>query len=110
MGLLARRGEAPNPFRGAQGVTKNNPLLDVPTAVGIAVLPLNGATAPFNQQVSEAVANRLQSLEIPAEAVNVNAGLGFTLQGEAGNVVASPSGVTLNVTWTLRSRHGATAG
>ena len=40
--LLAACGEVGRPFLGAPQVTANNPLLDIPTAVGIAVVPVRG--------------------------------------------------------------------
>lgn len=104
--VLASCGSVPQPFRGAPRATTDNPLLDVPTAVGIAVLPVTGAPAPLNREIAKALATRLQALDIPAEAVDTNAGLGFTLVGDAQNVVPSPSGVTATIVWSLRSRRG----
>jgi hypothetical protein len=105
---IAACGAVPQPFQGSPKVTTDNPLLDMPTAVGIAVLPVRGAPAPLATQISTAVAARLQSLEIPAEAVPVNDGLGFTLEAEArpGEAVAPDIAVVL--TWTLRARRGTT--
>jgi len=108
--LLSACGNVPRPFSYGPKVTTDNPLLDVPTAVGIAVVPVRGAPEPLNTQISSAVALRLQSFDIPAEAVPVNRGLGFTLEGEArptnteGETTAAE--VSLVVTWTLRSRRG----
>jgi len=103
--LLGACGNIPQPFRETPKVTTDNPLLDVPTAVGIAVLPVRGAPQPFDTQISTAVATRLQSYEIPAEAVPANLGVGFTLEGEA-RPADSTAGtdVSVVVTWTLRSR------
>jgi hypothetical protein len=100
-------GEVPQPFRGAPRATTDNPLLDVPSAVGIAILPVAGVPAPLNRAISSALATRLQALDIPAEAVDSNAGLGFTLSAQAQDIVASPSGVTAVVIWSLRSRRGS---
>ena len=105
--LLAACGNVPQPFRDGPKVTTDNPLLDVPTAVGIAVLPVRGAPAPLNTQISAAVATRLQTFEIPAEPVSVNRGLGFTLEGEARPAETTETDISLVVTWTLRSRRGA---
>lgn len=105
--LLAACGNVPQPFRDGPKVTTDNPLLDVPTAVGIAVVPVRGAPEPLNTQISSAVAMRLQSFDIPAEAVPSNRGLGFTLEGEARPTETTASDVSLVVTWTLRSRRGA---
>ncbi len=99
-------GEVPQPFRGAPRATTDNPLLDVPSAVGIAILPVAGIPAPLNREIARAMAIRLLALEIPAEAVDTNAGLGFTLSAEAQDVVASPAGVTATLVWSLRSRRG----
>jgi hypothetical protein len=100
-------GEVPQPFRGAPRATTDNPLLDVPSAVGIAILPVAGVPAPLNRAISSALAIRLQALDIPAEAVDSNAGLGFTLSAQAQDIVASPSGVTAVIAWSLRSRRGS---
>ena len=107
--VLAGCGPLPQPFRGTRSVASNNPLLDVPTAVGIAVLPIRGAPEPFNGELSAAVAEQLRTLEIPAEAAPYNAGLGFSLEGWAETVDRSPSGVSADIVWTLRSRAGATS-
>ncbi len=105
--LLGACGNLPQPFRGTSKVTTDNPLLDVPTAVGIAVLPVRGAPQPLDTQISTAVAARLQSYEIPAEAVPANLGVGFTLEGEARPAENTANGtVPVVVTWTLRSRRG----
>ncbi len=100
-------GEVPQPFRGAPRATTDNPLLDVPSAVGVAILPVANAPAPLNREISRALATRLQALEIPAEAVDSNAGLGFTLSATAQDIVASPAGVTATIVWALRSRRGS---
>ncbi len=105
-GLLAACGNLPQPFRDGPKVTTDNPLLDVPTAVGIAVVPVRGALQPFDTQISNAVAQRLQSFEIPAEAVPSNAGLGFTLEAEARPAEATAANVGIVLNWTLRSRRG----
>jgi hypothetical protein len=97
-------GNLPQPFRETPKVTSDNPLLDVPTAVGIAVLPVRGAPHPLDTQISTAVAARLQSYEIPAEAVPANLGVGFTLEGESRTTESTTDTVSLVVTWTLRSR------
>ena len=106
LGLLAGCGDLPQPFRGAPQVSNDNPLLDAPSAVGLAVLPVKGVPAPFDTQLSAAIAAKLLTADIPAEAVDVNRGLGFSLEGEAHDVISSPSGVTATVEWTLRSRRG----
>jgi len=103
--LLTACGAVPQPFRGTAKVTTDNPLFDVPTAVGIAVLPVRGAPQPLDTQLSTAVAQRLQTFEIPAEAMASNPGLGFTLESEA-NTTPSADGQSIVVTWTLRSRRG----
>lgn len=103
---LTACGAVPQPFRGAPRATTDNPLLDVPSAVGIAVLPVGNAPAPLNREIAKALALRLQALDIPAEAVDTNAGLGFTLAGDVQGVVTSPSGITATIVWTLRSRRG----
>ncbi len=105
--LLSACGNLPQPFRETPKVTTDNPLLDMPTAVGIAVLPVQGAPAPVNTQISTAVAMRLQSFEIPAEAVPSNGGLGFTLQGEARTIETTATETLLVITWILRARRGA---
>lgn len=106
---LTACGAVPKPFRETPRVTTGNLLLDVPTAVGIAVLPVRGAPAPIDMQISRAVAQRLQASEIPAEAVTENRGLGFTLLGEATTQDPTATEVSVVVTWTLRSRRGANA-
>ena len=103
-------GPLPQPFRGAPSAASNDPLLDVPTAVGIAVLPVNGVPTPFNEEFSAAVADQLRTLEIPAEAVPYNAGLGFSLEGRTNAVDRSSSDLSVDIVWTLTSRAGAPSG
>ena len=109
LALLSACGNLPQPFRDSAKVTTDNPLLDVPMAVGIAVLPVRGAPTPLATQISAAVALRLQSFEIPAEAAPTNAGLGYSLEGEARPAETTATDVSVVVTWTLRSRRGAAA-
>lgn len=108
--VLAACGEVGRPFLGAPQITSNNPLLDIPTAVGIAVVPVQGMPAPLSGAVTRAAANRLQAFEIPAEAVPANTGLGFTLEGIATATDPAPSGRTVAIAWTLKSRRGAVTG
>lgn len=108
--VIAGCGPLPQPFRGTPSIASNNPLVDVPTAVGIAVLPIKGAPEPFNENLSAAVAEQLRLMEIPAEAVPYNAGLGFSLEGWAEAIAHSSSGISADIIWTLRSRAGATTG
>ncbi|MEQ9449083.1 MAG: hypothetical protein RLN70_09290, partial [Rhodospirillaceae bacterium] len=103
---LAACGPLPQPFRGSPSVSSSNPFLDVPTAVGVAVLPVNGIPDAAQQDIGEAVAEQLRSMEVPAEAVSYNAGLGFSLEGVAEAVDQLPSGVSATIAWTLRSRDG----
>ncbi|MGE3333913.1 MAG: hypothetical protein AB7I36_09730 [Rhodospirillaceae bacterium] len=108
--LLAACGEVGRPFLGAPQATANNPLIDIPTAVGIAVVPVRGLPDTLNMAISRATADRLQALEIPAEAVPTNAGLGFTLEGTAETAAPTPAGHTVSIFWVLKSRRGAVSG
>ena len=107
MVLLSGCLAVPTPFRDTPKVTSDNPLFDMPTAVGIAVLPVHGVPQPLDMQISTAVAARLQSFEIPAEAVPSNPGLGFTLEGEARASDSNAQDISVVVTWSLHSRRGA---
>ncbi len=107
---LAACGEIGRPFLGAPQITSDNPLLDIPTAVGIAVVPVAGLPAPLSGAVTRAAANRLQAFEIPAEAVPANTGLGFTLEGVAQSTDSATAGRTAEILWTLKSRRGAVTG
>ena len=108
--LLAACGQIPRPFMDAPQATADNPLLDIPTAVGIAVVPVRGLPESLSGAIARAAAARLQSFEIPAEAVPHNAGLGFTLEGVAETAAVSPSGREVSILWTLKSRRGAVTG
>lgn len=108
--VLAACGEVGRPFLGAPQATADNPLLDIPTAVGIAVVPVRGLPDSLNTAVSRAAASRLQAFEIPAEAVPVNTGLGFTLEGTADTVTPGAGGRTVSVMWMLKSRRGEVRG
>ena len=108
--FLVSCGPLPQPFQGTPSVSSANPLLDIPTAVGIAVLPIEGAPAPFGDQLTAAVADHLRRLEIPAEAVPNNAGLGFSLKGRVDAIERRGDSVAATLTWTLESRRGDVAG
>jgi hypothetical protein len=107
---VAACGSVPQPFKGAQKVTSDLAVLDVPSAVGIAVLPPSGVPEPLAGEIARAVAKGLEAYDIPAEAVAVNGGLGFTLSGRAAPVAAGGDPVALAIDWSLVSRRGATAG
>lgn len=107
---LAACGEVGRPFLGAPQATSDNPLLDIPTAVGIAVVPVRGLPETLSGAVSRAAASRLQAFEIPAEAVPSNTGLGFTLEGTADTVAPTAGGRTVSVMWMLKSRRGEVRG
>lgn len=106
---LAGCGQVPQPFSAAPRVISDSPFLDTPTAVGIAILPVAGVPAPLNEQISQAMAQKFEALEIPAEPVAVNNGLGFTLQGEIESTEASGTDMTARIVWRLKSRRGAVA-
>ena len=108
--ILSACGEVGRPFLGAPQATADTPRLDIPTAVGIAVVPVRGLPDSLNTAVSRAAASRLQAFEIPAEAVPVNTGLGFTLEGTADAVTPGTGGRTVSVMWMLKSRRGEVRG
>ena len=108
--LLSACGQIPRPFIDAPHATTDNPLLDMPTAVGIAVVPVRGLPDALSGAVTRAAAARLQAFEIPAEAVPANTGVGFTLEGIADSVTPGPDGRTVSIMWTLKSRRGAVTG
>lgn len=107
---LTACGQVPQPFRGTAKVTSDLAILDVPSAVGIAVVPVNGAPEPFNNQLTKAVAAELERLEIPSEAVATNRGLGFTLQGDVLGVDEANGQASVAVRWSLRTRRGGDSG
>lgn len=107
---VAGCGQLPQPFQGTPKVTSDLAFLDVPSAVGIAVVPVSGAPDPFNGQLTTAVAAELERREIPSQAVTVNRGLGFSLVGEVTTADIANGQATLAVRWTLRSRRGTDAG
>jgi hypothetical protein len=106
---LAACGQIPQPFHESPKAITGSALLDTPTALGIAILPVKGAPAPFDTQIGEALAERFGALEIPAEAVPTNRGLGFTLQGEAQELETGPATTSIAIVWRLQSRRGALA-
>jgi hypothetical protein len=107
---LAGCGPIPQPFKGTSKVTADVAMLDVPSAVGIAVVPVGGVPPDVSATVTAAVARGLEPYEIPAEATAVNAGLGFTLQGAALGLAESDGIMGGNILWTLKSRAGRETG
>ena len=110
LGVLAGCGDIPRPFKGTNKVTTDLAILDVPSAVGIAVVPVHGAPEPFNGQLTKAVAGELERLEIPSEAVIENRGLGFTLQGDVLGVDEQNGQASVSVRWSLKTRRGGDSG
>ena len=106
---LAACGQVPQPFSNASRVIADSPFLDTPTAVGIAILPVTGVPAPLNAQISQAMSEKFESLDIPAEPVAENRGLGFSLQGEIENSETVGTDMTVHIVWRLKSRRGAIA-
>lgn len=109
---LAACGSVPQPFKGTQKVTSDLAVLDVPSAVGIAVLAPVGVPEPLAGEIARAVAKGLEAYDIPAEAVVANGGLGFTLSGRAATSADTGAGglVDLGIDWSLVSRRGVTTG
>jgi hypothetical protein len=103
-------GSVPQPFRGTPKVTHDNPLLDVPAATGVAVLPVIGLSPEMSDTLTNAVANQLQAMEIPAAAVPEAGALGFIVSGQAEGMQDSATGKIFDVAWTVKSRHGAVVG
>ncbi|TAL02688.1 MAG: hypothetical protein EPO08_06365 [Rhodospirillaceae bacterium] len=108
--VLAGCGSVPQPFRGTPKVTHDNPLLDVPAATGVAILPVGGLPTPLSDAFTKAIADRLEALEIPAATVPQSGALGFIVSGQAGPVSDGPTGQSFDVAWTVKSRHGGIAG
>ena len=103
---LTACGNVPQPFRGTPQATTGNPLIDVPAAMGVELLPVQGLPPDVSAKVTRAVAERLLDLEIPAEPVQRAGALGFQLSGRASASVTSPGGEQFDVLWSLRSRRG----
>jgi hypothetical protein len=111
VGLFATScGPIPQPFQGTAKVTADVASLDVPSAVGIAVVPVAGVPRPASDALTKALAKGLEPFEIPAEAVPRNTGLGFTLQGTAVNPTRVDDRVSGDILWRLKSRQGRDAG
>ncbi|MBL8630009.1 MAG: hypothetical protein JNM81_10300 [Rhodospirillaceae bacterium] len=107
---LAGCGDTPQPFKGTKKVTSDIATLDVPSAVGIAVVPVDGLPNPLNSQLTSAVARALEPLDIPAEALPVNQGLGFTLEGRIVDKTTQGGTVTADIVWILKDRKGRETG
>lgn len=107
---LAACGAVPQPFQGTRKVTADVAFVDVPSAVGIAIVPVTGMPEPLNGQFTAALAKGLEAYDIPAEAVGANTGLGFTLEGRVANRVEERGTVTVDLIWILKSRKGQESG
>jgi hypothetical protein len=107
---LAACGDTPQPFKGTKKVTSDVAMIDVPSAVGIAVIPVQGLPQPLNGQLTGAVAKALEPFEIPAEALPFNQGLGFTLEGRVVDKTTENGVITADVLWILKSRTGQESG
>jgi hypothetical protein len=108
--LGAGCGPIPQPFQGTQKVSADIATLDVPSAVGIAIVPISGVPQPLNDAFTKAIASELEKYEIPAEATAINTGLGFTLQGSIIDPKRQGGVINADVLWKLKSRRGQDAG
>ncbi|MCB2109067.1 MAG: hypothetical protein KDE14_15260 [Rhodobacteraceae bacterium] len=108
--LLVACGSVPQPFRGTPKVTADRAILDIPSAVGIAVLPPEGVPDPLAGQLGDAIAASLAAYDIPAEAVRVNGGLGFSLTGKVSDISISNGLARVMIDWRLISRRGEPEG
>ncbi len=104
---LSACGSVPQPFRGAPKLGTGNPLLDVPSATGVEVLPIEGMAPEVSARITRIIADQLMELEIPAEAVPKPGHLGFILAGRANASVTSPGGEQFDISWSVRTRQGA---
>ncbi|MDX2144483.1 MAG: hypothetical protein SFV19_14090 [Rhodospirillaceae bacterium] len=108
--VLSGCGPVPQPFQGTAKVTADIALLDVPSAVGIAILPIEGLTDPFAGEMAAAVARALEASDIPAQAMATNTGLGFNLRGKVVERSDKAGTTTMRLSWTLASRKGVETG
>lgn len=108
--VLAACGELPKPFEGTPKVTSDLAILDVPSAVGIAVVPVRGAPPQFSDALTKSLAREFERMEIPSEAVAENRGLGFTLEGNVLDANEQNGDAVLSVRWSLKSKRGADFG
>lgn len=108
--LLAACGTTPQPFQGTKKVTADVAALDVPSAVGIAIIPIQDMPDPLNGQITTSIAKALEPYEIPAEALPRNIGLGFTLEGRVVDRTSESGTVSADIVWILKSRNGREAG
>ena len=99
---LTACGHVPQPFRGAPKAMTDNPLIDIPAAMGVELLPVSGLQPETSSRLTHAVADRLMAMEIPAGPVAKPGGLGFIVSGHAGASVTSPGGEQFDVTWTVQ--------
>lgn len=107
---LTACGAVPQPFQGTKKITADVAFLDVPSAVGIAIVPVQGLPQPLNGQITANVAKALEIYEIPAEAMPINKGLGFTLEGRVVDRTQQNGTVSADLVWILKSRNGREAG
>jgi hypothetical protein len=107
---LVACGPIPQPFQGTAKVTTDIALLDVPSAVGIAILPIEGLSEPFAGEMAAAVGRALEAGDIPAQAMAVNTGLGFNLRGKVVERGDNAGTTTLRLSWSLASRKGVETG
>jgi hypothetical protein len=103
---LVACGSVPQPFRGTAKVTKDNPLIDVPSGMGVGVLPITGLAPEVSEHLAKSIAERLLEMEVPAEPVDRAGGLGFILMGTADEPVTGPAGTKATITWVVRTRRG----
>jgi hypothetical protein len=107
---LAACGSVPQPFRGTAKVTHDNPLLDVPAATGVALLPLDGLDPALSDRFTAAIVGQLEIWEIPAAAVPRSGSLGFIVTGHVPAVNAGPMGTSFDISWTVKGRDGKVVG
>jgi len=110
LSTLAACGSVPQPFRGTAKVTRDNPILDVPSATGVALPALDGLDPEMSDRFTAAIASQLEAWEIPAAAVPRIGSLGFLVTGHVPAVSEDPLGTSFDVSWTVKARDGKVVG
>jgi hypothetical protein len=108
LAMTAACERAVRPFR-PHDKSMENPLLQLSTSAGLAVMPTDGATLAASAPLAKAVAAALGRLDLPASAANSPPGA-ILVESQASISDESAASSTLRIHWTLSDPKQSVAG
>lgn len=107
--LLALAACQPMPRPFARASNAANPLLDLPDAAGVLVMPIEGVSPADSRRLAQRMAEALHSQDIPASIANSNR-RSYRLRGKLRPMAVDRGGGRKALVWDLYDRAGKRVG